>query len=530
MIQMIAAFRPQWYPHRSIKPSYNDNNSIIKDTRQQLVPCGPQFVTMGTYSSRGIATRRRNTQRSVSELAAAYTTLPLSPPSPQDKKSSLISFVTPKDVGAISMGGSDPNRPQKVNQDSYFQSTLFIPSVVENQDFSVVTSNEDMMTTMTTVSNNNVTTAATTTTTLLDEPTSFNNSHGSNDDDKNNHSGKEKENTKKICWSLYGIAGVMDGHGRQAERLTKYLSYHLPHCIEQQLCHPKRMIQLESQIQQLVNFSMTENEKNVITTTRVVHDDDNQNDNDKIPQLLRNAFHQAQWDAMQNTDIPAGRCGTTCIVCLWDLQRQQSLYVANVGDSRAYRFRGRRSNDLTTNSMTHDKDTKKTTTTTTTMIWQVEALTTPTTVQESHIERQRIESCEGRIDGNGNVWYGPIGIAMTRALGDAAMLRAGVIPTPVVRVFSNNNTPNNNNNATQQQQECDERDWLVLATDGIWDVLSIQTIQDIVEQHAVGELSSTQDVAQLLSNKAQEAWLNQGPPMSIDEAKVDDITCVVVEL
>jgi len=33
-------------------------------------------------------------------------------------------------------------------------------------------------------------------------------------------------------------------------------------------------------------------------------------------------------------------------------------------------------------------------------------------------ERKRIEDGEGRIDGSGNVWYGPVGIAMTRARHD----------------------------------------------------------------------------------------------------------------
>ena len=51
----------------------------------------------------------------------------------------------------------------------------------------------------------------------------------------------------------------------------------------------------------------------------------------------------------------------------------------------------------------------------------------------SDTERARIESCpQARIDGRGNDFWGPVGIAMTRALGDAILLRAGVLPWPIV--------------------------------------------------------------------------------------------------
>ena len=54
----------------------------------------------------------------------------------------------------------------------------------------------------------------------------------------------------------------------------------------------------------------------------------------------------------------------------------------------------------------------------------------------SDTERARIESCpQARIDGRGNVFWGPVGIAMTRALGDAILLRAGVLPWPIVERY-----------------------------------------------------------------------------------------------
>jgi hypothetical protein len=48
-------------------------------------------------------------------------------------------------------------------------------------------------------------------------------------------------------------------------------------------------------------------------------------------------------------------------------------------------------------------------------------------------ERARIQASDGaRMNDSGNVWYGPIGIAMTRSLGSSAMLRVGILPVPIV--------------------------------------------------------------------------------------------------
>ena len=59
-------------------------------------------------------------------------------------------------------------------------------------------------------------------------------------------------------------------------------------------------------------------------------------------------------------------------------------------------------------------------------------LTNATTVHLP-MERNRIESCnDSRIDTNGNVFYGPIGIAMTRSFGNSVMLRAGIIPISII--------------------------------------------------------------------------------------------------
>ena len=328
--------------------------------------------------------------------------------------STMLSILSSYSVGSVSWVGSDPNRPQKVNQDAYFHTTI---EVSDSKNFS---SNQ-----------------------------------------------------------VFGVAGVLDGHGKKAERLTEFLSIHLPKCVAQQLNDPKPVRDLEEQIEILAKYQLHTRDKNMTESCR-------------MEQVLCNAFHQAHWDAMLNTSVPAGRCGTTCIVCLWN---EKTLYVGHVGDSRAYRFLG------------SSQDPP-------------EPLTTPTTIQEgSDEERVRIEKGEGRIDDSGNVWYGPIGIAMTRALGDSVLLRAGVIPTPLVHTFprQQKKEPHSNENT---------RERIVLATDGIWDVLPALKVQEMLAN--IDDSLSTQEVANLLAESAKSAWVEQSP--FIDEVKSDDITCVVLDL
>jgi serine/threonine protein phosphatase PrpC len=83
-------------------------------------------------------------------------------------------------------------------------------------------------------------------------------------------------------------------------------------------------------------------------------------------------------------------------------------------------------------------------------------------------ERKRIEDGEGRIDGSGNVWYGPVGIAMTRALGDSVMTRAGVISTPQVKTLDLMQEVTCRN--IFKIRDCNIR--VLIGSDGIFDVMS----------------------------------------------------------
>ena len=144
-------------------------------------------------------------------------------------------------------------------------------------------------------------------------------------------------------------------------------------------------------------------------------------------------------------------------------------------------------------------------------------MTNSTTVN-FQMERKRIESCSSRIDSSGNVFYGPIGIAMTRSLGNSVMLNAGVLPIPII---------------TKQQlllsdgeNQCNSTSYYICSgTDGIFDVLSNEKIMCML-QEGTTELRSCQDMAIDICHAAKLAWLADLPI----ETKVDDCTFTILHL
>lgn len=274
----------------------------------------------------------------------------------------------------------------------------------------------------------------------------------------------------------YTSLGVLDGHGLKGHVLTEYLAKQLPNCIQQELERSEDprdddVLKFEQQLVALANLEPLNDEKG--SPSSAVHT------------ALVRAFHQAHVDAMNTPTIPAGRSGTTCIVCLKD-SASSKLHVAYVGDSRAILVK----QDFDCGDVV------------------IEALTEETTIKAmgGPSERSRIEQGEGRIDDNGNVWYGPQGIAMTRSLGNAVMLRAGVVPTPFI-------------NSIELETNAGR---IVMATDGVWDVLSDTQVADLV-----GSIKSAQEAAEELEREARRRWIGDMP--FIDEAKVDDITCMIID-
>ena len=312
-------------------------------------------------------------------------------------------------VGAVSIAGTDPDRPSKVNQDAYF---LF---------------------------------------------------QGQN----------------------YVGVGVMDGHGLKGHELTSYLREQLPIRLQEQL-DSKGAVVPEESASVLNRFlsKVDEYAKFDSKADNALEIDASERDLDYvIRQSLVNAFHLAHVDALECKGVPAGRAGTTCAVALLhcdNSQGQMHLYTAAVGDSKGI---------LVFPSTEH-----------------VKALTVKTTTDLVH-ERERIEAGQGRIDKFGNVFYGPVGIAMTRSLGNGVMLRAGVVPTPVV--LSHGPYPDDA--------------VVVLGTDGVFDVLSDKALLNLLVNKRKTPVSLDESLG-IVCEQAKRNWLGE---LQI-ECKIDDITCVAL--
>lgn len=173
--------------------------------------------------------------------------------------------------------------------------------------------------------------------------------------------------------------------------------------------------------------------------------------------------------------------GTTASILM---QRDSTLYVAHVGDSRAVLAR-QKGSELRSEDLTDDH--KPT----------VEA------------ERRRIQAAGGqvkRLDGdiphrvflNGKMYPG---LAMTRSIGDTVGVAAGVTSTPDVKVLKV------------------QKDWrfILLCSDGIWQFISSQEAVDIVGRFAV---SDVQKAAESLASEAWNRWIHE------EGNVVDDITVI----
>ncbi|KAK1312357.1 putative protein phosphatase 2C 73 [Acorus calamus] len=192
-------------------------------------------------------------------------------------------------------------------------------------------------------------------------------------------------------------------------------------------------------------------------------------------------------------DFGAGRAGFDCIcsgtTAVIVVKQGEDLMVANLGDSRAI-------------LCTRDDKNRP-----------VPVQLTVDLKPNLPREAERIESCRGRVfaldeePGVHRLWLpedDSPGLAMARAFGDFCLKDFGLIATPEV-----------------SHRKLTERDeFVVLATDGVWDVLSNREVAKIVA--SAGKKS---DVARLLVERAVREWRCKHPT-----SKVDDCAVVCLDL
>jgi len=198
-------------------------------------------------------------------------------------------------------------------------------------------------------------------------------------------------------------------------------------------------------------------------TVRTVREQLEQFDNEKGPLLkdfdliskgLKEAFTNTDASLRKDQTIDAELSGTTAVACLCVCEKgtgKMMIYSANAGDSRAVMLAG----DGKTCDLTEDQK--------------------PDTPEE----KQRIKKAGGFVSPPEEEWGGPArvwldasmtlpGLAMARSLGDHLVKSIGVIAEPVV---------------TFKQVDLCKDQFLVMASDGVWEFIESGSATSLVAQH-----------------------------------------------
>lgn len=218
---------------------------------------------------------------------------------------------------------------------------------------------------------------------------------------------------------------------------------------------------------------------------RVSIDDEETGQQSKDLDALKESFLKA-YKAMDrelriHANIDCFCSGTTAVTLV---KKGQDLVIGNVGDSRAVLATRDDKNSLTAVQLTVDLK--------------------PNLPEEA----ERIRKCRGRVFALpdepevARVWLpnnDSPGLAMARAFGDFCLKDFGLISVPEVSC----------------RRITDRDEFVVLATDGIWDVLSNQEVVGIVDSCPTRKIA-----ARTLVESAVKAWRSKYPTSKVDDCAV----------
>ncbi|KAJ6825074.1 putative protein phosphatase 2C 33 [Iris pallida] len=296
-----------------------------------------------------------------------------------------------------------------------------------------------------------------------------------------------------LVWEDFGprgdtiFCGVFDGHGPNghmvARRVRDYLPLKLSSHWEVNIA--RNGINGENNI-------CTEGSMNSEETSSVSLDEESRASSDleeeRYPEIyttLKESFLKAykimdkELKLHQNIDCFCS--GTTAVTLV---KQGRDLVIGNVGDSRAVLATRDQNNYLTAVQLTVDLK--------------------PTLPKEA----ERIKRCKGRVFSLrdepevARVWLpnsDSPGLAMARAFGDFCLKDYGLISVPEI--------------SYRRLTERDE--FIVLATDGVWDVLSNKEVVDIV-----AKAPACSAAARCLVQAAVRAWRFKYPSSKIDDCAV----------
>ncbi|XVE90612.1 hypothetical protein DITRI_Ditri20bG0091700 [Diplodiscus trichospermus] len=284
------------------------------------------------------------------------------------------------------------------------------------------------------------------------------------------------------------FCGVFDGHGPYGHLVAKRVRDHLPLRLSS---HWEVNISREDVLREIsLNTAGSVNSEDTAfisadEESRASVDLEETEKHPEIFQTLKESFLKAfkvmDRELRMHANIDCFCSGTTAVTLV---KQGPFLVIGNVGDSRAVLGTRDKDNLLTAVQLTVDLK------------------------PNLPAEAERIRKCKGRVFALqdepevARVWlpnYDSPGLAMARAFGDFCLKDFGLISVPEL--------------SYRRLSEKDE--FIVLATDGIWDVLSNKEVVDIV-----ASAPARSSAARALVESAVRAWRYKYPTSKVDDCAV----------
>uniref|UniRef100_A0A7N0VH79 protein-serine/threonine phosphatase n=1 Tax=Kalanchoe fedtschenkoi TaxID=63787 RepID=A0A7N0VH79_KALFE len=279
------------------------------------------------------------------------------------------------------------------------------------------------------------------------------------------------------------FCGVFDGHGPYGHLVAKRVRDSLPLKLSSHWDTSVNGGELLKEFSLNTNGSMNSEDASSIVNTLSVEEEETKNA--EIFQAFKESFLKAfrvmDRELRLHTGIDCFCSGTTAVTLI---KQGRNLIIGNVGDSRA--VLGTRDNDGSLIAVQLTVDLKP----------------------NLPAEEARIRKCKGRVfslhdePDVARVWLPNTdapGLAMARAFGDFCLKDFGLISVPEI--------------SSRTLTEKDE--FVVLASDGIWDVLSNEEVVNVV---ALAPSRST--AARALVETAVRAWRSKYPISKVDDCAV----------
>lgn len=299
-----------------------------------------------------------------------------------------------------------------------------------------------------------------------------------------------------IVWENFGsrtdtvFCGVFDGHGPYGHMVAKRVRDCLPLKLS---AHWEVNIRGDDVLREISQNSMVSMNSEDMSASIVSVDEEARvsmdvEDAEKHPEVFQTlkesfmkAFKVMDRELKMYTNIDCFCSGTTAVTLV---KQGHDLVIGNVGDSRAILATRDGNNSLIAVQLTVDLK------------------------PSLPAEAERIRKCKGRVFALqdepevARVWLpnnDSPGLAMARAFGDFCLKDFGLISVPEI--------------SYRHLTEKDE--FIVLATDGIWDVLSNKEVVDIVASAPVRS-----SAARKLVESSVRAWRSKYPTSKVDDCAV----------